>query len=88
MKLDFFSATPFSPARLVRDNRPRTPHRVPAPLARTEATAPAGVSPNTLNAVLQSLDTINRRMVRIETRLVCLMKDHGLDSAGRPNDLN
>ena len=52
----------------------------------TEVFAPRGLAPSALDAILESLETINRRQVRMETRLVRLMKDHGLDSAGNPTD--
>ena len=52
-----------------------------------EVAAPPGVSPNALDAILESLKVMNRRQIRIETRLVLLMKDHGLDSSGRPADM-
>lgn len=59
-------------------------HRMPAPSAPIEVAAPPGISPNALDAILESLDAINRRQVRMETRLVRLLKDHGLDTNGRP----
>lgn len=58
-----------------------------APPTWTEVPAPPGVSPSVLDAILESLDAINRRQVRMETRLVSLMKDHGLDTQGRPVDM-
>jgi hypothetical protein len=50
--------------------------------------APApGLGPNLLDSIIESLAELNRRQVRIETKLVCLMKDHGLDNRGRPTDM-
>ena len=50
-----------------------------------EVAAPHGVSPNALDAILESLQALNRRQTRIETRLVRLMKDQGLDASGEPS---
>ena len=48
--------------------------------------APPGLAPSAFDAIIKGLDTLNRRQIRMETRLVRLMKDHGLDSAGNPTD--
>ena len=80
MKLDFL--------RVSRDFIAPAPAAfVPLPASRIEVAAPPGVSPNALDAILESLKVMNRRQIRIETRLVLLMKDHGLDSSGRPADM-
>lgn len=52
----------------------------------SEVFVPRGLAPSALDAIIKGLDTLNRRQIRMETRLVRLMKDHGLDSAGNPTD--
>lgn len=51
-----------------------------------EVLAPPGLAPSAFDAIIKGLDTLNRRQIRMETRLVRLMKDHGLDSTGNPTD--
>lgn len=57
----------------------------PAPKG-TEIAAPRELSPDVFDALVESLATLNKRLIRMETRLVVFMKADGLDTHGRHSD--